>query len=225
MPGSTPSRLVLLTAVLLLAGCENWPLYAHLPDPYAEPPPLLESDVTEDASLGSTEIQDLGTLGTPARVTITGDAESCGFDPDDDRFDWPEHPVDEDGDGVADGTSAVVGWFSGDVDLYGLQADGDLWFSAQLEWDNAPAGEANAPYQPTDPDGDWATETDLDFVVLTLASGVIAGIWSDVGFSPDYPQQTAGLIAVSDGGGLAVAVACHHELASGYTLILDLVTP
>ncbi len=225
MLGYSRPCLLALTAVLLLVGCENWPLYAHLPDPFEEPPPVEQVEVSEDTALGPTEIQGLGTLATPTRVTITGEADSCGFDLDDDRYDWPEHPVDEDGDGVADSTSAAEGWFSGDVDIYGLQADGDLWLSAALDWTNAPSGSANAPYQPTDPDGAWATETDLDFVVLSLSGGTVTGILSDAGFSADYPASTAGLIAVSDGGGLALAVACHHELSSGYTLVLDLVTP
>lgn len=225
MPGSIPRCILVLAAVLLLAGCENWPLYAHLPDPYEEPPPVEETDVVEDSSLGSTEIQDLGTLDAPGRVTITGEAEDCGFDADDDRYDWPEHPVDDNDDGVADGTSAAVGWYSGDVDLYGLLAGSDVWLSALLVWDNAPTGDTNAPYQPTDPEGAWATESDLDFVVLSLSSGMVTGIQTDVGFSPAYPQQTAGLIAVPEGGGLAVAVGCHHEVGSPYTLTLDLVTP
>jgi hypothetical protein len=229
VPGSSPLRLGLLitTVVLvpLLAGCDDWPLYANLPDPYGEPLPVEQIEMGEDTSLGSEDVQALGTIAAPAHIVLTGDSESCGFDPDDDRFDWPEHPVDEDGDGVPDGTRAVSGWFSGDVDLFGFQAEGDLWLSASLEWANAPPGDANAPYQPTDAEGDWVTESDLDFVVLTLAGDVLTGIQSDAGFSADYPQETAGLLAVPAGGSLALAVACHHEVGSTYTLVVDLVRP
>lgn len=205
-----------------LAGCENWPLYLHLPDPFEEPPPTTELDLAEDTELADDEVQDLGSIPPSTRLTIEGESTACGFDPEDDRFDWPEQPVDLDGDGEADAVGAIEGWYAGDVDIYGLASGGEGWLAIVLDWENAPEADANAPYQPADEDGAWSTETDLDFVVFGLESGVVAGILSDVGFSPAYPQQTTGLIRLADGEGLAVAVACHHAVASPYTLVLDL---
>jgi hypothetical protein len=222
---TTRTGLLLLAACWLLQGCQDWPLYAHLPDPYPDPIPVEEIDVVEDTAIGEDQVQGIGAIQAPSAITITGTIDTCGFDVDDDRFAWPLHPVDEDGDGVADGTGSASGWYAGDVDWYGFTADGVAWLEAHLDWDNAPPGESNAPYQPADEDGAWSVESDLDFVVLTLVDGAPGSILTDVGFSADHPEQTGGLIALEDESTIAVAVGCHHAVATSYTLTLDVLAP
>ncbi len=215
----------LVVMALLLAGCEGWPLYAHLPDPSVSLPDPELRTVVEDATLGDDEVQDLGALSTPSIVTITGAADACGFDLDDASFDWPEHPVDLDGDGVEDDVAALQGWYSGDVDLFGVTATDEGWLDVTLSWDLAPPGDLNAPYQPSDEDGAWADEADLDFVIFDSADGVIGAIRSDAGVTRRHPERSAQLLRLEAGEGAVIAVACHHEQPSDYTLEIDLGLP
>ncbi len=218
-----PTLAVLLCA---LSGCENWPLYLHLPDPNPEPIPTENFDVDEDTGVEDGELQDLGEFVSPSQVVIRGSMDSCGFDINDHQYDWPLHPVDSNGDGEADTQASVSGWYSGDVDLYGVTADGEVWLSVTLEWDRAPLGGLNAPYRPASEDTTWEDETDLDFVVFSLdAAGDVVAMISDAGYSRDHPATTPQLLWVEDSERRGIAVGCHHEVPSGYTLTLDLLTP
>lgn len=219
-------RAALLTAVLLtLAGCEGWPLYLNLPPPER---PVVEPTVVsfvEDAGLGPGDVQDLGEVAVPAQITITGSVDSCGYDLEAEGPAWPSLPLDTDGDGLEDLTAPRHhGWFTDDVDLFGFDFATGGWIDATLEWDRAPNGE-NAPVDPADPDGAWASESDLDLLVLAW-EGIEAGpVLNDQGVSLAHPEASAQLLRFEAGDSLAVGVACHHGLASSYRLRLDLILP
>ena len=92
---------------------------------------------------------------------------------------------------------------------------------ARLTWESAPPGDANAPHQPTEAEGAWADESDLDWVIFSVAGGAPDAVVSDVGFNSAYPQEGGGRLAVRPGEPLAIAVGCHHEVPTAYTLSLD----
>lgn len=208
-----------------LLGCEGWPLFANLPDASIDLPDPVLRDVDEDATLGDDEPQDLGALALPTVVTVSGTVDSCGYDIDDLRYDWPDHPVDLDGDGVDDGVAALQGWYAGDVDLYQLTASSEGWLDVTLRWELAPPGDLNAPYQPSDEDGPWLDEADLDFVVFDGAGAAGESIVSDSGASRQHPERTEQLIHLAEGEAAMIAVACHHELPTDYTLDIALGLP
>lgn len=211
-----------LCSVLFLGACEGWPLYLHIePDK----PPVVTSiivDLLEDVTVLDDQIQELAPLPYPAVARIRGATASCGFDPDRDDFIWPAHVVEgNNGSEVV----RVEGWYSGDVDYYSLALNQRGWLSVSLEWDNLPGEQGNAPYLPDEPDSDWAIESDLDFVVfdsLSLATGTIV---NDDGYSLSYPERTVRALAVDPDSPMVIAVACHHQLPSGYILHLELASP
>ena len=224
MKTSIPATLFVLLAAptFLGAACEQWPLFAHLPEEDPGPvAPSLET-VLEDPLLGEGMIQDLGTLVAPSVLTILGETESCGFQDSQPWPRWPDHPMDVDGDGVADTEAPrFSGWFSGETDFFGVSADSPVSVGVTLTWENAPPGSMNAPFQPTEEGGDWATESDLDWVVFSAADGEPVAMVSDAGFSSAYPQSGVGRIVFEPGVSLAVVVGCHHEVPTAYTLELD----
>jgi len=211
------TTILVLALGLALGGCADWPLYSHLPDPDLPIPTPTERDFAEDPSVEDVQIQDTGTLEAPAILTIVGSVDACGYDADADAFAWPDHPVDDDGDGQPDGFASLSGWYTGDIDLFGFTADTDGWLEATLEWTNAPSGDRNAPWRPSEPDGDWSVESDLDFVVFD--DGVIA---SDGGVTRRYPEATPQVLFVGAGTDRVVAVSCHHEVPTDYVLTLYL---
>ncbi len=219
-------RLALFSAaLLLLAGCEGWPLYLNLPPPEV---PVVEPAVlsfAEDAGLVPGDVQDLGDVAVPSQVTITGSVDSCGYDVDAAGPEWPAVPLDTDGDGLQDLVAPRnQGWFTDDVDLFGFDVSTGGWLEARLEWDNSPDDE-NSPVDSADPDGPWSTESDLDLIVLAW-EGIEAGpVLNDQGVSLAHPEQSAQLLRFEPGDALAVGVACHHGLASTYRLRLDLILP
>lgn len=210
-------------ALLPLTGCDNWPLHAHLPDPVEDPivVPYTE-DVVEDSALPVDALQDLGTFTAPSTLTISGTAESCGWDAAAEWPVWPEHPVDTDGDGVTDATQPwYAGWYAGDQDRFGIELDGGAWVTAELTWDNPPDGGENAPYTPPDA-GPWQDESDLDVVIF---DGDVEGIVREAGFSRSHPERSGGPLVLASGEGLAFVVGCHHGHAAAYTLIVELAAP
>ena len=216
-------RLVpVLCSVLALAACDDWPLYTHLePDR----PPVRVSlviDLLEDETTVDDEIQELAPLPYPSVARIRGVTSSCGFDTDVDDFTWPAHyVVGEDGTELVQ----VAGWYSGDVDYYSLALDQRGWLSVSLEWDNIPGEGGNAAYLPGESDGAWAGESDLDFVVFDASSISLGTIVNDDGSSLAYPERLDRPLAVDPSSPIIVAVACHHQLPSGYTLSLELASP
>ncbi|MCP4870375.1 MAG: hypothetical protein GY898_16855 [Proteobacteria bacterium] len=211
------TTIFVMALALALGGCANWPLYSHLPDPDIPVPVPTETSYEEDLAVPNDQIQQVGTLAAPAILTITGSVDACGYDPEAVEFAWPEHPVDDDGDGQPDGFASLTGWYTGDIDLYGFDASTDGWLDASLEWANAPEGDLNAPWRPSEPDGDWAVESDLDFVVFD--DGLIS---SDGGVSRAYPEESPQVLFVGSGTDRVVGVSCHHELPTDYTLTLYL---
>jgi hypothetical protein len=215
---------LLLCAALLLVGCEGWPLYANLPTPVVPNPDATRLDLTADPDAPSGSVQDLGALTAPTVVSIVGAADLCGFDPEAEQI-WPELPIDRNGDGVADDTAPHnQGWYAGDVDAFGLEAATDGWLRASLQWTDAPEG-ANAPIDPSDPDGPWSEETDLDLVVLAWDGDAAGEVLDDQGASLGYPEETGQVIDLAAGERIAVAVACHHGEGGGYALRLDFLIP
>ena len=224
MTSSRPIALFVLLAAPTFTGaaCENWPLFAHLPDEDPGPGEPSSLAVSEDEFLPDLTIQGIGTLTAPSIVTITGSSEDCGFDPEADWPSWPEHPLDVDGDGTTDTFQPrFSGWYSGDTDVFSITAGEPITVGISQTWDNAPAGDANAPYQPTEEAGDWADESDLDWVLFSVATAAPDEITSDGGFSRAYPQADERVYVVEPGTPQAVAVGCHHEQPTGYTLVLD----
>lgn len=217
-----------LPALVLLAGCSNWPLYLNLPDPV---PPTVEPvslSVVEDDALLPSEVQDLGSVAVPAELTLTGTAEACGFDLDRDVYPWPEQPLDTDGDGEIDTTApAHQGWYAtdADVDLFGLRAGAEAWMAVELTWTNAPPLGGNAPYRPDDADGEWADETDLDLLVLDWSGDAPVRIASDAGFTLDHPEVTPQWLGLGVGEQVAFAVGCHHGQPSDYEIRITLQAP
>lgn len=213
--------ILLLAPTFLGAACENWPLFAHLPgeDPGAGEPSIVA--VSEDP-LPERTIQGIGALRAPSVVTIMGSTDDCGFDETDEWPLWPDHPLDVDGDGTPDTVHPrYSGWFTGETDFFSLTSEDAISVSISLTWANEPLGEFNAPYQPTEEAGDWATESDLDWVVFSVESAAPDAIVSDAGFSTAYPQDGAQRIRIDAGAPLALAVGCHHAVPSQYTLVLD----
>ena len=221
------TRLLLaLTALAPLAGCDAWPLHAHLPDPYEEPivVPYTE-DVAEDVGVAEGSLQDLGSFTAPSTLTISGDVSSCGWDAAAEWPAWPDRPVDSDGDGVTDGEQPwYAGWYAGDVDWYAVELDGGAWFDATMSWDNPPADGVNAPYQPPD-DGPWQTESDLDFVLFDRDGAAPGAVLREAGFSRDHPETSGGPLVLAGGDQLVVGVGCHHGVPAGYTLTITLAAP
>ena len=211
-----------LYSALVLAACDGWPLYLHIePDR----PPVRVSlvvDLLEDVTVVDDEIQELAPLPYPSVVRIRGATSSCGFDADVDDFSWPAHYIaGEDGPELVQ----AAGWYSGDVDYYSLALDQRGWLSVSLEWDNIPGEDGNTAYLPGEPDGAWVDESDLDFVVFEASSISLGTIINDDGFSLAYPERLDRPLAVDPSSPMIVAVACHHQLPSGYTLSLELASP
>ncbi len=179
-------------------------------------------DLLEDPTLQPGQVQEMAPVPYPSVVSIRGATLSCGFDDQSDEYQWPVHQVIG-----PDGPQTVQtsGWYTGDVDLYSLGAGGRGWVSASLEWDNMPPGESNAPYLPDDQDAAWHGESDLDFVLFDVGSLALGTIVNDDGFSLSYPEQSQRRVLVDPDNPPVIAVACHHQLPTGYTLVLDFRNP
>ncbi len=213
--------VLLIAPTFLGAACEAWPLFAHLPEGGAVDVEPSVLSVSED-DLPEGTIQGIGALDPPSIITVSGGTDDCGFDEGEEWPTWPEHPLDIDGDGEADTTRPrFSGWFTGETDLYSLTSDVDVSIEVSLTWANAPAGDFNAPYQPTEEDGEWADESDLDWVVFSVAAAAPDEVVSDAGFSTAYPQVGAQRLLLAAGTPRALSVACHHAVASEYTVVLD----
>ncbi len=209
----------LALALLLASGCEGWPRYLY---------EGVEAETTvderlvafENEALDSEAIQFVGEVSAGTQILLYGYASSCGYDPDADGPDWPEHPWDEDGDGIPDGTIEFnSGWFTGDVDWFGVTLLDEVTVSGELTWDNRPGGESNAPYQPDDPEGDWTTESDLDLVLFDV-QGTARILINESAVSNDYPEVLRSPSRLDAGSQLAVAVGCHHQLPTDYAVSL-----
>ena len=217
--------LVLAASLGALVGCENWPLYSYLPDPEAERPPLptLEFDEVSANVVGSPQF--LGALSGAQRLVVRGRMDSCGYEADASGSLWPEHPIDENGDGIADASRSRSGWYSGEVDAYSVTASASFRLSSELRWTEAPQDGLNSPYQPGDPGGAWASESDLDLLQYRLGSSTqTPPLSGDEGVSRRHPELLPAGLTLSVGQTAAVAVACHHALPSDYELTL-VVTP
>ncbi|MBJ95636.1 MAG: hypothetical protein CMP23_14330 [Rickettsiales bacterium] len=225
LSGGLPAALlgsVAILPMLFLVGCEGWPLYLHLePDkPVAHEPVIV--DLLEDVTIVDDGVQELAPLPYPSEVRIRGVASSCGFDPSSAQFSWPEHQaLGPSGEYM----SRVQGWYAGDVDYYALTVEERGWLLVSLAWDNSPADGANAPYLPDRPDEAWSLESDLDFVIFDGESLLLGQVVNDDGFSLAHPEQLDRALAVDASATIVVAVACHHERPSGYTLSLRLASP
>lgn len=213
------SMRYLLLASLLLTACDGWPLYANLPPAQ---PPVSEGatlEFQENFSLGPEDVQALGERDAPAVLRVSGAAASCGWDPSGEGPQWPGRPFDEDGDGQPDGEAPrVSGWFAADVDLFGFSTIGGGWVTLSLFWTRAPTSGVNAPYEPDDPGGAWASETDLDLVLLDWSDAEPGPVLSEAGFTRDHPEEIAHRVEIAPGGSLVAAVGCHHGGASEYQL-------
>jgi hypothetical protein len=204
-----------------LCACEDWPLYDYLPDPQTERPEIVTIEVSEEPTPAGAAFQSLGRVGTPQRYVVAGAAESCGFDPSAEGPQWPDHPVDADGDGIAESSRSRSGWYIGDLDVYGLLADVPLRLTAELTWSLAPESGVNAPYRPDDPAGPWATESDLDLWMYRLPlANETAALGGDEGVSRAHPETLPAGIVLQAGESGAVGVVCHHGLTSAYQLTL-----
>lgn len=205
-----------------LAACDDWPLYQSLEPERPRAPVQIVLNLLEDTTLGENEVQEIAPLPAyPAMVQIRGAIDSCGFDAQSDEYEWPEHQS-EDGDG---NVLQAHGWYMGGVDFFSFSLNQRGWVSIQLEWDNLPLSAANAPFLPDDEDGAWRAETDLDFVVFETSSLAAGIILNDDGFSLSYPESVDHHLAMDPAMPLIVAVGCHHQLPSGYTLSLDFSSP
>ncbi len=212
----------MLFSALFLTACEGWPLYLYI-EP--ERPPVQASiviDLLEDVTLEQDQIQELAPMPYPSVARIRGASSSCGFDVDRTDFVWPTHVVSGE---AGNELVRAEGWFSGDVDFYSFVMDQRGWLSVSLEWDNLPGEEGNAPYLPDAPEEAWFAETDLDFVVFDASSMVLGNILNDDGASLAYPEVMDRALAVDPSTPMIVAVACHHQQPSGYTLSLELASP
>lgn len=224
MPRRAPALRASLAALFLLVGlsaCENWPLFAHLPSPEEERPPVVATGVVEDAALSADEVQLFGSVASAARFLISGSAESCGFDPAGEGPEWPAHPVDSDGDGLAEASRSIQGWYSGDVDHFGFSTEVGLRISFELTWENAPAGDGNSPYRPDDETAAWASESDLDLFVYALAEeGFVPTVSHDEAAGRSYPERVPGSLVAPAGSSVVFGIGCHHGLATDYELEL-----
>lgn len=221
----TPYLSLVLLIAAPLAGCEDWPLYLNLPQEQPTPPEndYTLVDIEEDEA---EDLQVIDPVEPPTRVTASGSLGDCGFDLDADEYDWPLHPYDEDGDGVVDGEIAhYAGWYTGEVDWYRLESTESTWVVVDLQWTNAPEAGRNAPVLPELPDGPWASESDLDFLVFEDDAGLPGAMISDVGFSARYPELSPYPLGLVGGEPVLVAVACHHALGSDYSLQLTVADP
>ena len=216
------SEALALCAALFLTACDDWPLYLHIePDR----PPVRVSvviNLLEDVTVVDDQIQELAPMPYPSVARIRGAISSCGFDPGQGGFTWPVHFVEGD-----DGSELrqAEGWFAGDVDYYSLALEQRGWLSVTLEWDNLPGEGGNAAYLPDEPEELWFGESDLDFVVFDASSLVLGQIVNDDGFSTAYPEVLERPLAVDPSSPMIIAVACHHQQPSGYTLSLRLASP
>jgi hypothetical protein len=191
----------------------------------------LDSD--DDGIPDSVEAGDSWTITPPIDTDGDGIPDYLDTDSDDDGISDtteagpdPSHPLDTDGDGVADDEAPhYSGWYSSEIDWYAIDATASTWVDIDLDWTNAPGGDFNAPFLPSDPSGAWADETDLDFLVFSRDASGADQMRSDAGFSARHPEQTTQLLALIDGEGLIVAVACHHEQPSDYVLSILLASP
>ncbi len=218
------NRFLLPLAMVLLVGCDGWPLYLNLPNPEPPNPEAERRDLTADPDAASGSVQAIDPLTAPTIVSITGASDFCGFDATA-PADWPSLPVDLNGDGVADETAPHhQGWYDGDVDVFGVVAATDGWLHASLQWTGAPDG-ANQPIDLDDPDGPWSEETDLDLVVLDWDEQGTGAVLDDQGATLAVPEQTGQVIDLRAGEQVAVAVACHHGEGGGYALRLEFRLP
>jgi hypothetical protein len=210
-------------AVAVAAGCDTWPLHAALPDPVPRVTvPVDEESVEEDLGVAEGALQDLGLRAGPLRITVRGDAAACGWDQDALWPVWPDHPEDDDGDGVVDRTGPRHrGWFGGDVDAYGLSLGAPATVTALLSWERAPATGQNAPYQPGVP-GQWADESDLDVLLFARDGDALGDVLAEAGFSRSHPESTGAPRIAEEGETIAVVVGCHHAVGSAYTLTIEL---
>ena len=117
------------------------------------------------------------------------------------------------------------GWYATEVDVFQVAVASDADMFVALEWDNSPDGSANAPMNPDDTDGPWASESDLDFVLLGVVDGVLSDVVSDAGASLAYPPELPSAQRLLAGQSIAVAVGCHHGLPTTYSLTIDLRSP
>lgn len=214
-----PGWLLACLLVLGSAGCEGWPRYLY-EGIEADSTVLYRLVTFENESLDSEEIQHAGEVDARTEILLFGYAASCGYDDDADGPDWPEHPWDEDSDGVPDTTMAFnSGWFTGDVDWFGFTVNEDVVISGQLEWDNRPPGSSNAAYQPEIVDGDWIGESDLDFVIFET-EGTTRTLVNESAVGHDYPEVLQAPQGFDAGARVAVAVGCHHQIPTDYALSL-----
>jgi len=211
--------VILVTGAFCVSGCDSWPLHAALPDPVEAPSGVGELvSVAEDEAVLDGDVQPLGTFSEATDLTISGFAGACGWDEDAAWPTWPSHPVDDDGDGVIDRTEPRhAGWYTGDVDTFGLGLSEPSTLSATLTWDNTPAGGENAPYQPGT-EGAWTTESDLDLLVFSVVGGAATAVLAEEGFTLSAPESLGAPLRIDGGGEVALAVGCHHSVASAYTL-------
>jgi hypothetical protein len=218
---NTPRRaaVLLIGAMLsasLLAGCEEWPRYLHVDD---DPDAFVITDrvvVYEDEALDDEQLQDIGEVGSGTEILYYGFLTSCGYD---DGASWPEWPLhDLDGDGTPE-SPLHAGWYGGDVDWLGLSVAGEVSLEGTLEWDNRPAGDTNAPYDPNFPGGTWTEESDIDLVIFSVDGGDRA-VQDETGISNDYPEQLSPAVSLADGTAVAIAVACHHAMSTDFSLRL-----
>lgn len=213
------AAVLLIGAILpacLLAGCEDWPRYLHLDD---DPGAFVITDrkvVYEDEALDDEQLQDIGEVGSGTEILFYGFLINCGYD---DGAAWPEWPLhDLDGDGTPE-SPLHAGWYSDDVDWLGFSVTGEVALEGTLQWDNRPASDTNAPYDPTDLGGSWTEESDIDLVVFTVDGGDRA-VKDESGISNNYPEQLAPAVQLADGTAVAIAVACHHALPTDFSLRL-----
>ncbi|MBN93169.1 MAG: hypothetical protein CL928_03740 [Deltaproteobacteria bacterium] len=219
---------------LCLSGCDGWPLYVYMEDELPAPdeavaPELVELEEealdTADSDPEDELVPVPATL-VPSITLVHGELGSCGYDNAASWPNWPEHPVDFDGDGVSDGSTAShQGWYAAEVDVFQVAVSTDAELFVVLEWENSPSGGSNAPMIPDDSTAPWATESDLDFVLLSVVEGQLDRVVADAGVSLDYPQQLWAGQPIPAGESLAVAVGCHHGLPTSYSLTLELRTP
>ncbi len=208
------------TVAAVAVGCAEWPRYLHMEedDPFADI--VRRITVFEDESLDGDTLQDLGIVDRGTEVLFSGFLTRCGYDEEAAWPVWPLHDFDTDNDGVPDTQIAYhSGWYAGDVDWIGFTPGDDGRLDATLEWVNRPAGESNATYQPEDPEGAWAEESDLDLVLFDVA-GTERFVANESGISTAYPQQLVNPGSLTAESPVAVAIGCHHNVPTDFDLRL-----